>query len=585
MWYRLTNNHKVFEKHKLTQIEYIKKVNEHLPGTLGGWIESEDNISQDHPFSFSETSIIFGKNTSVKTFCCLRQGCIIGENVCLLVSAEKYECSLIIEKSRLSNINVFVNGGSVFIDDTKIISENDSIVVFKNNDGKTNIKETVLSFSQEIKIVNNSSRLTIIESKINNINLFLNNTITKILKSDIRNMSNEDKAININQTQGSFEIKRSSLFFSDNVNITSQKSTVDIDCSKFNLREESTLILNDLSFFNSVSSTIENKFEISCIDISKVEILSSDLCTDVQIESSKKSAVTISTSRFFENVGRSKILLFSSHSSSINIFDSKLSDTPKFIIKNSDLLMQKTRVRENAIIEMSDINCEIVQSKIAGNARVRNCVRISRSIVADSAIVENVDMSESDIFGNAEVGRLPKNVNSNANLPFLVNYATAKRKYDFIVLKNKFSSEEELFCSYYSKTNPAVVSVLKFSENENSEYSLSELVEKQKKYAADICSSKLFNKIEKVVAQNSECSIETFKKNIEKEYPSLKDDEILFISVIPWFALLESIFNNDKSDKEEEFLNGILNICEIDFATKKVVLNRPILSIFSAPDD
>ena len=581
MWYKLTNNQKMFDGHKLTQIEYIKKINEHLPGSLGGWIESENNISQDFPFSFPETAIIFGKHTSVKTFCCLRGNCIIGENVCLSVSEQDDNSSLIIEKSYLSGIKIFVDKGNVFIGDTKVCSNNDSIVVIKNIAGKIDIQKTVICLSQKTKIINNFSKLIIAESNLDNPNFMLSGIKIKILKSNIKNISNTNKTFSIEQDQGMVEINKSSLFFSDDINIKSQNSTIDINYSELKLNQKSTVMLNDSCSCRILNSKIENELMISCKDNAKAEILSSELCSDTEIKVKEKSSITISTSRFFAGNKNGKISLSSTCCSSVNIFDSRISDSPILTIKNSNLLMQKARVKENALVDLYNIDCEIEQSKLGGNSKIKDCYRIYKCLIEGNASVKNVDIQESDIFGDAKVGYLPKDINLDINLPILVNCITAKAQNDFMILRNKFSSKEEWFCSYYSKENPTTISVLRLNENENNEYLLSELVKKQKEYADNICSSQLFNKIERAVAGNAYLSMKTFKENIIKERPDLKNEEIVFISIIPWLTLLESIFNNTKSDEKEKLFNEILDLCNVDFSTKKIVFNKPIDSIYN----
>ena len=143
-WFSLTNNKKEIDGKTIYQIKYIKKIEISVGGSvgsfkknagdLGGWIETEENLSQDYPVVLSEKTIVLGKDTRIKTNGVVFDSTIIDSQIL----SEKAGILCMI-RTHMKNMIVWTENAKAIIINSKIKGiKNNSTEIYVKSQNKLN---------------------------------------------------------------------------------------------------------------------------------------------------------------------------------------------------------------------------------------------------------------------------------------------------------------------------------------------------------------------------------------------------------------------------------------------------------------
>ena len=205
MWFEKTNIMKFFLGKCLYQIRYTKPVEYMAAGDLGGWIEFEENLSQEHPLLITPDSIIFGENTRIKA-CGSIRGSVIGNNTFICGDStnsfnvvNSFLSNTILKSNKMTSfflcdsviggrekkeiLNLFIEKGIFSLENSQIIFKNRMFVHVSNS--VVNIKKSIIKSNNETSIkITEKSNLLIEESVLTNIKtVYVSGGKTRIIKT------------------------------------------------------------------------------------------------------------------------------------------------------------------------------------------------------------------------------------------------------------------------------------------------------------------------------------------------------------------------------------------------------------------
>lgn len=522
-WFTLTDNKKEINEKTLYQIRYLENVvlpNKSGPydfskriGDLGGWIESEENLSQELPVVMSEKTFIFGKNTQILTVGVLIDSTITDSKIMSETAGMLYSIG-----SDIKNIIILVDNSTATI-------ANSEIKGAKNNPPKISVKaksmfvDNMLLVSNSYLIADNMEEDEKYAEKI----IFVNSSVVEINDSTIK-FPKETIRIPIYSTEESrIKISNSKIFDSY---LGAKKSEIEIS-----------------------NSGVFKKTSISSIDKGKLCISNTVVKRTKENSGQSIFRTRINGKMFVENSTIDGAAVVSAYDSTTSIYNSLIVGSP-MIVSSEKTQIEKSKIYENPRIKDS----YILKSEICGNCKI-SFMQLKNSTIKNDAIL-GVNAE------NRETRELRGICFSNLNIA---------DKNDFVIVNSDATISNECFVAYRNGTANNDIYIMrllssnKYLRSKNPYYEITRIKN-------NIIAFMDLTKNELAIISNIKKSIDSSLNITEKKNKRMME----LLLIIFWIDCLVKITQDDEPTILEKIVPVFISQNPVDIKAKTTIAQKPV---------
>ena len=522
-WFSLTNNKKEIDGKTIYQIKYIKKIEISVGGSvgsfkknagdLGGWIETEENLSQDYPVVLSEKTIVLGKDTRIKTNGVVFDSTIIDSQIL----SEKAGILCMI-RTHMKNMIVWTENAKAIIINSKIKGiKNNSTEIYVKSQNKLN--EHLLFIVDSSLIVEDAEEENRYGEKV----IFVENSAVRISNSTIKFPKETTKTPICATEESNISIFTSKIFYSY---LNAKKSKIEINNSGF-------FKTTDISNFGN------GDFRISHTLIKRTK---NNLSRNV-------FRARLDGKIFVEDLLIEGSATFAAYDSYIDICHS--------IIKGSPMIVSSERTH-------------IEKSEIIGKSRIKDS-SIINSKIYDNCKVAFMQIKDSTIKGDSNIGFDTEGRETRVLREICLSNLNINNTKDFVIVTEKTTMSKNDFAAY--RTGPhydniCVIRILRPNEYIKAEQPYDEITRIKNR----IIAFSFLSENEFTILSNIKGSIANSLKITESQ--NKKTMELYLI--VFWIDCLIDIWENSEKRILEEMLPIVMSRNLVDIKTKTMIIKNSI---------
>ena len=572
-WFELTENKKIYEKHLVVQIRYTKDIlGLSTKGKLGGWIESESNLSSNSPVFMDPKSIIYGEDTMIDTRgnAITILSSIIGDFVNIDCKDEKDNVSFSIYNSVLSGVSIHkTENAKIFINNSSITGKNDAVVNIRTTNGMTFIYENTIKAYKDIVIENILGQMSVRKSEITNACLSSFDGNLDIFAASITT-TNKNKQIKINQAQKSMFIRDSVILADEQFSLFCYDSDLKILETNITTSNELEWRVKESSTVNIEKSEIEDKISLN-VHNSRFEMKNTTIKNNTTFGISNGKAFVS-----FCKIDTDDLKVIVDRAGALFLFQSKISGNINISSFNQLLDINYCEISGNVNINTHNQDSKLIKSFFCDNAKIEDA-RVTASTIKGDACVHNTKILNSSVSGNCKIGYFYRFGKTNVLQNEFFDSLCAENEEDFIIFQNEFFKEEYLISCR----------VLRDARNKNHKcfehyYFRHNKIQKQ---LIQNISINIQNLIDEIIYENKDTGQNNIRKNIAENF----DKNVLFISdelvskyseqkrtvinillVSYWFFLLRALEKNPATKNLEDLFIRVLNNARLNIKTKEI---------------
>lgn len=512
-WFTVTENTKMINGTELKQIKYIMAVGSKKPGDLGGWIECEDNLSQEHPIDIDSNSHIYG-NTLLDFTGRISDSDIFNSRRERL---RDLKSSISIKNSKIYNVKLIFFDASIKVEDSTIGSIDSEPILILNKGGAIGISGSVVSTT-------------------NGFSILCGQESTMILVKSVFSLDRAKEGFG-------FEIDPANLSATDNSVLKIYKSSLKgcvhicADQSSF-IKAQNLNVSGNCFFYASIDSSIY---------FNKTQLFSKN----ININSRINSTLNIDNSNLFDSV---KISI---ETREINITSSTIKNYVSIVSKHSklDTDISECTIKDSACIK----ECFLKNCVVSGSSKLFNCYLGDSMISGDSAVGYFVDGKEC------------------ADMTFVFSNIDSSCKNDFLLFKDSFSPDRKYFliCNVNDVKGQRLWVGIILNGGHCVETNLKQIKEyfASAKVLANVKETEEYKKY--ILCHFDSFAESTFSE-IKKSYTFNVNEKIIMSYVfLKWMSLLQLLLQNEDPEYTSSFFKRVCKECfNIDISGKNMVFEK-----------